>query len=160
MRIGRHVEALIQDVRFSLRWLLRERAFTTIVLVTLALSIGSTTAVFTLIDVLLLRSLPVRSPEGLFNISEPGRDIDLNPSYYSHGFYERLRTSSPLFHNLIASSTVVSPSINLSDGAVTERVRCELVSGNYFDVLGVGAAAGRILSSDDDRTPGRILCSF
>jgi putative ABC transport system permease protein len=154
MRIGRHVEALIQDVRFGIRLLARERAFTATVLVTLALSIGSTTAVFTLVDVLLLRPLPVKSPEGLFTISEPGRNVDLNPSYYSHGFYERLRSSNRLFSNLLASSTVVSSGVNFSDGAVTDRVRCELVSGNYFDVLGVGAAAGRILSSDDDRTPG------
>jgi putative ABC transport system permease protein len=154
MRLGRHVEALIQDARFSLRWLRRERAFTVTVLVTLALGIGSTTAVFTLVDVLLLRPLPIKSPETLFTLSEPGRNVDLTPSYYSHGFYERLRTSNPLFGNLLASSTAASSGVNLSDGAVTDRVRCELVSGNYFDVLGVGAAAGRILSSDDDRTPG------
>jgi len=154
MRPGRHVEALIQDVRFSLRWLLRERAFTATVLVTLALGIGSTTAVFTLVDVLLLRPLPVKSPEGLFTLSESGRNVDLTPSYYSHGFYERLRNSNPLFGNLLASSTAVSSGVNLSDGMVTERVRCELVSGNYFDVLGVGAVAGRILGPDDDRTPG------
>jgi predicted permease len=154
MRIGRHVEALVQDVRFSLRWLLRERALTATVLLTLALSIGSTTAVFTLVDVLLLRPLPVKSPEGLFILSEPGRDVDLNPSYYSHGFYERLRNSNPLFGNLLASSTAVSSGVNLSDGAVTDRVRCELVSGNYFEVLGVGAAMGRTLSPDDDRRPG------
>ena len=154
MRIGRHVEALVQDVRFSVRVLLRERAFTATVLVTLAISIGLTSAVFTLVDVLLLRPLPVRSPENLFNVSAPGRNVDLNPWYYSHEFYERLRTSGPLFRNLLASSTTVSSGVNLSDGAVTDRVRCELVSGNYFDVLGVGAAAGRILSSEDDQTPG------
>ena len=80
MRIGRHVEAVIQDVRFGIRLLLREPAFTATVLVTLALSIGSTTAVFTLVDVLLLRPLPVRSPERLFSIAAPGRNVDLNPS--------------------------------------------------------------------------------
>jgi len=154
MRPGRHVESLIQDVRFSIRWLLRERAFSATVLLTLALSIGSTTAVFTLVDVLLLRPLPVTAPEQLFSIAAPGRDVDLNPSYYSHGFYEYLRTSSPLFRNLLASSTAVSSGVNLFDGAVTDRVRCELVSGNYFDALGVGAAAGRILTVEDDRTPG------
>ena len=154
MRPGRHVESLIQDVRFSIRWLLRERAFSATVLLTLALSIGSTAAVFTLVDVLLLRPLPVTAPEQLFSIAAPGRDVDLNPSYYSHGFYEHLRTSSPLFRNLLASSTAVSSGVNLSDGAVTDRVRCELVSGNYFDDLGVGAAVGRVLSVEDDRTPG------
>ena len=152
--MARHIEALIQDLRFSLRWLLRERAFTATVLVTLALSLGSTTAVLALVDVLLLRPLPVTSPERLFTLSEQGRDVDLNPSYYSHAFYEHLRTSTPVFGNLLASSTAVSSGVNLSDGAVTDRVRCELVSGNYFDVLGTGAAAGRILSPDDDRTPG------
>jgi predicted permease len=154
MRVGRHFEALIQDLRFSIRLWMRERASTVAVLVTLALSVGSTTAVFTLVDVLLLRPLPVSSPERLFSISAPGRNVDLNPSYYSHGFYEHLRTSGPLFRNLLASSTTVSSGVNLSDGAVTDRVQCELASGNYFDVLGVGAAAGRILSAEDDRTPG------
>jgi hypothetical protein len=110
--------------------------------------------VFTLVDVLLLRPLPVNSPETLFSISGPGRNIDLNPSYYSLGFYEHLRTSDPVFRNLVVSSTTVASGINLSHGAVSDRVQGELVSGNYFDVLGVGAAAGRILSPEDDRTPG------
>ena len=154
MRHGRHVESLIQDLRFSIRWLLRERTFSATVLLTLALSIGSTTAVFTLVDVLLLRPLPVTAPEQLFSIAAPGRNVDLSPSYYSHGFYEHLRTSSPLFRNVLASSTAVSSGVNLSDGTRTDRVRCELVSGNYFDDLGVGAAVGRILSVEDDRTPG------
>jgi putative ABC transport system permease protein len=154
MRIGLQVEALIQDIRFSVRWLLRERTFTATALLTLALGIGSTTAVFTLVDVLLLRPLPVKSAEGLFTLSAPGKNVDLTPSYYSHGFYEHLRNSNPVFASLFASSTVVSSGVNLFDGAVTDRVRCELVSGNYFDVLGVGAAAGRTLGPDDDRTPG------
>ena len=152
--VGRHVEALIQDLRFGIRFLLRARTFTATVFVVLALSIGSTAAVFTLVEVLLLRPLPVSSPERLFSISAPGRNIDLNPSYYAHGFYEALRASNPLFRSLIASSTVVSSGVNLADGQATDRVRAELVSGNYFDVLGVDAAAGRALRPDDDKTPG------
>jgi putative ABC transport system permease protein len=154
MQLGRHVEALIQDLRFAIRFLRRARTFTATVLVILALSIGSTAAVFTLVEVLLLRPLPVSSPQRLFSISAPARNIDLNPSYYSHEFYEALRTSSPVFRNLIAASTVVSSGVNLADGPVTDRVRAELVSGNYFEVLGVAAAAGRVLTPDDDRTPG------
>ena len=154
MRIGRHVAALIQDARFSSRLLLRQRALTATILVTLGLSIGSTTAVFTLVDVLLRRPLPVRAPEGLFTVTAPGRNLDLNPSVFSHGFYEHLRASSPLFRSLLASSTTVSSGVHLSGSGVTDRARCELVSGNYFDVLGVGAAAGRILSPEDDRVHG------
>jgi predicted permease len=145
---------MIQDLRFSVRMLLRERAFAATVLLTLALSIGSTTAVFTLVDVLLLRPLPVRSPDTLFAISAPGRDINLNPSYYSHQLYEHLRASNPVFRNLIAASSTVSSGVHVSDGTVTDRVRAELVSGNYFGVLGVGAEVGRVLSPEDDRTPG------
>ncbi len=150
----RHLEAVVQDLRHGMRILLRARVFTASVLVMLGLSIGSTAAVFTLVEVLLLRPLPVRAPEQLLTIAAPGRDIDLNPSYYSHGFYEHLRASNPLFLNAIASSTAVSSGVNLTDGGVTDRVRGELVSGNYFDVLGVGAAAGRVLMPEDDQTPG------
>ena len=80
MRVGLQVEAVIQDIRFSFRWLSRERAFTATALLTLALGIGSTTAVFTLVDVLLLRPLPVKSAEGLFTLSAPGKNVDLTPS--------------------------------------------------------------------------------
>jgi putative ABC transport system permease protein len=154
MLLTGHLEALIQDLRYNIRILLRARVFTASVLVMLALSIGSTAAVFTLVEVLLLRPLAVKSPEQLFTIAAPGRNIDLNPSYYSHGFYEYLRASNPFFRNAIASSTAVSSGVNLTDGGVTERVRGELVSGNYFDVLGVGPAAGRVLATQDDQTPG------
>jgi predicted permease len=154
MLFTRHLETLIQDLRYSIRILLRARVFTASVLVMLALSIGSTAAVFTLVEVLLLRPLPVNSPEQLFTIAASGRNIDLNPSYYSHGFYEHLRASNAFLRNAIASSTAVSSGVNLTDGGVTDRVRGELVSGNYFDVLGVSPAAGRVLAPQDDQTPG------
>jgi putative ABC transport system permease protein len=148
------LETLIQDLRYSIRILLRARVFTASVLAMLTLTIGSTAAVFTLVEVLLLRPLAVTSPEQLFTIAAPARNIDLNPSYYSHGFYDYLRASNPVFRNAIASSTAVSSGVNLTDGGVTERVLGELVSGNYFDVLGVRPAAGRVLAPQDDQTPG------
>ena len=142
MRIGLHVEALIQDYasasdgccenghsrrRFSSR---SRSALVRRPRCSRSLSPAASAAAG-------------ESPERLFTLSAPGKNVDLNPSYYSHGFYEHLRNSNPIFGNLFASSTAVSSGVNLSDGAVTDRVRCELVSGNYFDVLGVGAAAGR-----------------
>jgi hypothetical protein len=96
MRLTGHLETLIQDLRYSIRILLRGRVFAASVLM-LALNIGSTAAVFTLVEVLLLRPLPVKSPEQLFTIAAPGRNIDLNPSYHSHGFYDHLRASNPCF---------------------------------------------------------------
>jgi predicted permease len=154
MLLTRHLETLIQDLRYSIRILLRARVFTASVLVTLAVSIGSTAAVFTLVEVLLLRSLPVKSPEQLFTVAASERNIDLNPSYYSHGFYEHLRASHAFFRNAIASSTAVSSGVNLTDGGVTDRGRAELVSGNYFEVLGVSPAAGRVLAPQDDQISG------
>ena len=154
MAIRIHFDALLQDMRYTCRFLAKEKTFATTVLVTVALSTGSTAAVFTLVDRLLLRSLPVRAPEQLVSIGTPGRNLDLNPSYFSHAFYEHLRDSTSVFGNLIATSTAVSSGVNLTDGSRTDRVRGELVSGNYFDVLGVGAATGRVLTREDDRTPG------
>ena len=159
MLLTDHLETLIQDLRYSIRILLRAPVFTASVLVVLALSIGSTAAVFTLVEVLLLRPLPVKSPERLFTIAASGRNIDLNPSYYSHGFYEHLRASNAFFRNAIASSTAVSSGVHLTNSGVTDRVRGELVSGNYFDVLGVSPAAGRVLAPRDDQTPQRIRFS-
>ena len=137
MAIRIHFDALFQDVRYTCRFLVKEWTFAIPVLVTVALSTGSTSAVFTLVDALLLRDLPVRSPEQLVSIGAPGRNADLNPSYFSHVFYEHLRDSNSLVGDLIATSTAVSSGVNLTDGSTTNRVRGELVSGNYFDVLGV-----------------------
>ena len=153
MLLTDHLGTLIQDLRYSMRILLRAPVFTASVLVVLALSIGSTAAVFTLVEVLLLRPLPVKSPERLFTVAAPGSNIDLNPSYYSHAFYEHLRASNAFFRNAIASSTAVSSGVHLTNSGVTDRVRGELVSGNYFDVLGVSPAAGRVLAPRDDQTP-------
>ncbi len=154
MAIRIYLDALLQDRRYTCRFLAKEKTFAITVLVTVALSTGSTAAVFTLVDRLLLRALPVRAPEQLVSLGTPGRNVDLNPSYFSHAFYEHLRDSTSVFGNLIATSTAVSSGINLTDGSRTDRVRGELVSGNYFDVLGVGAATGRVLARQDDRTPG------
>jgi hypothetical protein len=159
MLLTRHLETLIQDLRYSIRILLRARVFTGSVLAMLALSIGATAAVFSLVEVLLLRPLPVKSPEQLFTITAPGRNIDLNPSYYSHGFYEHLRASNPFFRNAIASSTAVSSGVNLTDGGVTERVRGELVSGNYFDVLGVAPPPAECWRPRTTKPPERIRSS-
>jgi hypothetical protein len=153
MSIWTHFEALVLDLRYTCRFLIEDWTFTATVLATLAVSTGSTAAVFMLVDVLLLRQLPVRSADQLVAVGVPGRNVNVNPTYFSQAFYQHLRDSSPIFSSLIASATAIASGVNLADGAITERVRGELVSGNYFDVLGVGAAAGRVLTPEDDRTP-------
>jgi len=144
---------LWQDLRYGLRLLRKNPGFTLTVLLTLALSIGATTAVFTFVDTLLLRPLPVAAPEQLYALGTPGRDLNLNPTYFSYPFYRHLREASPQFSGLIALMATVSANANFGAG-VTERVRAEVVSGNYFTVLGVPPAVGRTLTPEDDLTPG------
>ena len=144
---------LWQDLRFGGRMLRRNPGFTGIVLLTLALGIGATTTIFTFVDALLLRPLPVAPPEQLHALGALGRDLNLNPSYFSYPFYRRLREASPEFSGLIALMPTVSANANFGAGD-TEQVRAEVVSGNYFTALGVQPAAGRMLTLEDDVTPG------
>ncbi|MGE0128691.1 MAG: ADOP family duplicated permease [Blastocatellales bacterium] len=144
---------LWQDLRFGARMLRKNPGFTATVLLTLALSIGATTTVFTFIDALLLRPLPVVAPGQLYALGTPGRDLNLNPSYFSYPFYRHLREARPQFSGLIALMPTTSANANFGAGD-TERVRAEVVSGNYFAVLGVSPAFGRTLTPEDDMTPG------
>jgi predicted permease len=123
-------------------------------LASLTLSVGAATAVFTFFDVLLLRALPVRAPQELFAVG-PARDanLNLNPLYFSQEFYRHVTERDPAFRDLFASSVVASSGVHLSGAGLAERLRAELVSGNYFRVLGIPATVGRTIVEDDDR-PG------
>jgi predicted permease len=147
------VEALIQDVRLSLRILKKHPGFTATVLSTAALGISCTTTIFTFVDALLLRALPVRQPQQLVAIGTPGRNLNLNPTYFSQPFYRYLKGSSATFSDLAATSIAVSSGVTLENESVTERIRIELVSGNYFQVLGIQPAMGRFFQPAEDATP-------
>jgi predicted permease len=144
-----------QDVRHAVRLWWKSPGLSLTVLASLTLSIGAATAVFTFFDVLLLRPLPVRVPAELYAVGPAaGGNLDLNPTYFSYPFYKELTHTNTAYADLFASSVVVSSGVNLTAGSSTERLRAELVSGNYFRVLGVSSIAGRVLSEDDDRLLG------
>jgi predicted permease len=109
--------------------------------------------VFTFVDALLLRALPVRRPQQLFALGAPGQNLDLNPSYFSQPFYRYLKESSAIFSALVATGVAVSSGVNLDEGDTTDRIRVELVSGNYFQVLGVQPAVGRFFGPAEDAAP-------
>jgi hypothetical protein len=88
------LETAVQDVRLTVRLLAKHPSFSATVLGTVALGIACTTTIFTFVDALLLRALPVRQPEQLVAISAPGRNLDLSPSNYSQPFYRYLRIQS------------------------------------------------------------------
>jgi len=141
------------DVRYAFRTLGRSPAFTAVVVLTLALGIGANTAIFSLTDQLLLRLLPVRDPQQLVVFENPGpfQGRTENNNTFSYPMYRDFRDGTPVISGLLASFPV-NATLTVNGGA--ERVNAELVSGNYFDVLGVHPAVGRSIAPDDDRTPG------
>jgi len=151
------MKSVLEDLRYSLRGLRRSPLFTIVALASLALGIGANTAVFTLMDQALLRSLPVKHPEQIVLMSAPGpRRGHINTSYddkltFSYPMYRDFRDHNQVFDGVLARYPI---SVNLTWHDETERTNGELVSGNYFDVLGVKAAIGRTFTADDDRTPG------
>jgi predicted permease len=143
----------MNDFRYALRTLLKAPAFTIVVVLTLALGIGANTAIFSLTDQVLLRMLPVKSPEQLVVLDGPGafRGRTFNNGTFSYPMYRDFRDQNTVFDGVIARFPAA---LTLLANGQAERVNGELVSGNYFDVLGVRAHIGRTFAPDDDRTPG------
>jgi len=139
---------VIQDLRFALRLLAKERWFTTVAVVSLALGIGANTAIFSLINTLMLRPLPVREPQQLVQFMSvyPG-DPRMNGFPYVH--YERMRDGNTVFSDVIGGAPA---RLSLSrEGSDPEPVSGWYVTGNFFPALGVEPALGRLLRTQDDR---------
>jgi predicted permease len=155
--------ASTQDIRFSLRQLRRSPTFTTVAVLSLALGIGANTAIFSVMDALLLRALPVKHPEqlvllgkgwgsGIFNGFPNGKNIDL----YSLPFLRELSAKNHVFSDVAAVESMRADvhARFTGDNAELEPLKIRLVSGSYFQMLNVGAAAGRLFGSEDDQKPG------
>ncbi len=140
------------DLRFALRSLGKAPVFTTVAVLSLALGIGANTAIFSLLDQLLLRPLPVRDPGAIVQMAGKGRHYGSNwgMDNMSYPMYRDFRDKLPFFDGLIARR---STSANLGFSGQVQQVAVELVSGNYFQMLGVQPTAGRVLTPDDDKTP-------
>jgi predicted permease len=141
---------LLQDVRYGSRMLLKRPGLTVIAVVTLALGIGANTAIFSLVNTVLLRPLPVDRPEQLVSLNSASATGDVFPTL-SYPNYRDYRDRIDVLDGLLCYR--FSP-ISLSNNGVNERLWGYLVSGNYFDVLGVKPALGRFFTQEDDKTPG------
>lgn len=138
-----------QDVRFTLRMMLRRPAFTLAAVLTLALGIGATTAIFSVVDAALLRPLPFEDPGRLsviWGVAEPDRDIRF-------GSYPEIRDWERLTRSFTDISIYNETSLNLSGEGEAERLEAEIVSPGYFALLGVSPRIGRGFTEDDDQ-PG------
>ena len=152
-RTANHMDALFRDIRYAFRTLLRAPGFTFVVILMLALGIGSNTAIFSLLDQLLFRPLPVHDPGTLVQLDGPGafRGMTRNGRTFSYPMYRDFRDRNEVFAGVIARfGTAATLMIN----GQSERVQAEGVSGNFFEVLGVPPAEGRLFSSADEQTPG------
>jgi predicted permease len=156
------VETLWKDITFALRMLIRRPAFTVIAVLTLALGIGANTAIFTLFDAVLLESLPVREPTRLVLFSDQAGEGTSTGSLpnavwnlFTNESYEFLKKQPLPFESLTGFRSGEDPvTVHFSgesDSGPLQRANVHLVSGNYFDVLGVSVALGRSLRPDDDR---------
>jgi predicted permease len=147
------LEQIGQDLRYGFRGLGKSPLFTVVAVLTLAFGIGANTAIFSLMDQVLLQLLPVKHPEQLVLVAERG--IHFGNSWgdndISYPMYRDFRDGNQVFSGMFCRYPT---SVNLGYGDHTDSVAAELVSGSYFPVLGVTAVTGRTLTPDDDRIPG------
>ena len=153
---GRWADDFLQDVRFALRQLRKAPSFTAVAVLSLALGIGANTAIFTLVNAVLLKSLPVRDPAGLLLLGDArGEGVGTAPErsffVYSVDLYRHLEALN-LFDGLagVQSGDQTAVSVRRPNWTDAQPARAKLVSGNYFSVLGVPAALGRTFVLSDD----------
>ncbi|HKQ80018.1 MAG TPA: ABC transporter permease [Blastocatellia bacterium] len=155
----RLIEDLIQDLRYGLRTLRRSPGFTAVAVLSLALGIGANTAIFSLVDPILIKSLPVKDPEQLVVLKPVNQrgatEDDYTFAVFSYPIFEQLRDRTQIFSGVFATPgadqvEMVGP----ETGNEREKASLQLVSGEYFQVLGVNAVLGRTLTTADDQTVG------
>jgi len=151
------MNALLQDIRYALRQLTHSPGFAATVIVTLALGIGANTAIFTIFDQVLLRVLPVQNPKELVrfewiggfsgSMSSFGGDSQNLHNYFSYPMYKDLRDKNTVFSGMVAA---VRGGVGVSWHDQAENKDAEVVSGNYFNMLGLHPAIGRLITDSDD----------
>jgi len=164
---GRFFDAVLQDARYGLRMLRKAPGFTAIAVLTLALGIGANTAIFSLIDAVIFRSLPVAEPESLLVFQWHARSQPQNHSHHSFGdcddvlrdanphgcslplpFFKQIHDESGVFEHVAAFAS--GGQLDLSGNGPAKMVRGEYISGDYFPTLGIRAHLGRLLAPADD----------
>lgn len=168
-------ETFWRDLRYAARTLRRSPGFTAVAILSLAIGIGANTAIFSVVDAILLKSLPVRNPEELRVVlwtGERGAPTGISQGYstknrsgirvtssFPYATYEQFAASVPQFSDLMG---FVSNTVTVISGAASHYADEELVTGNFFTGLGVAALAGRTLTTEDDRTgaPPVVVISY
>src|SRR5438128_8145981 len=145
---------VLNDLRYGARMLAKHPGFTAVAVLTLALGIGANTAIFSLVDTILLRMLPVRDPEQLVELTRPGGGT------LSYPFFESVRDRNGVFSGVLLLSAGRLAAGAHFDGAHLGEVHVSQVSGNYFEVLGVSPVIGRVLTAEDRDTSNVAVVSY
>lgn len=146
-----HADVLSQDVAYALRGMRRNPGFTMSVILTLALGIGVNTGVFGIVDAVIFRPLPVADPDSLLVLLEQRKE-SVNHNF-SYADYVDFRDRNRVLSGLIAAAPI---GVSLDEGGASTRVRGEIVSGDYFSVLGVSPYLGRTFLPHEDSVPGAV----
>jgi predicted permease len=147
------LETLAQDVRYAVRFLSGHPAFTAVVVLSLSLGIGANTAIFSMLNAVVFRPLPVAEPSELFLVRQQAQTV--TPGRFSYRSYEQLRDSLAGSGNELAGMSRVARTEGRLDGdRAPEAVNVQLVSGEYFSTLGVAPAVGRLLTGVDNQRVG------
>jgi predicted permease len=155
----RWLESLGQDALYGVRSMIRSPWVTAVALLSLALGIGATTAIFTLMDAVMLRSLPVKDP-GRLVVLGTGRDEGISDEFgstdlYSYPVYRKLQKENQVFSDVAAVLSMTDDVHGLvADRTDPKPIKLQLVSGTYFETLGVEPLMGRLLTEDDDSSEG------
>jgi len=153
------LESFFQDLAYGTRAMLRSPALTIVALLSLALGIGANTAIFSLLDAVMLRSLPVKNPAQLVLLGN-GRASGITDDFartqlYSYPFYRRMQAENRVFSDTAAVFSMTNSVHGFVQGrGESEPMNVQLVSGTYFDTLGVQALEGRTLNEGDDNSEG------
>src|SRR5215471_12731620 len=145
--------AILRDLRYSLRTLRKSPVFLAVAVLSLALGIGANTAIFTLINQLILQPLPVRDPEQLVMLAGRGNHYGGNngADRLSYPMYQEIRDKNEVFSGMFCT---YPGTVSATFQGRGELIGADFVSGNYFPVLGIGAAVGRVFTASDDLIQG------
>ena len=152
---------MLQDIKYGLRILAKKPGFTLIAVLSLALGIGANTAIFSLVDAVMIRSLPVQRPEQLVLFGK-GENMGLTNGFpdqswdlFSYPFYRQVQQRTDVFSGVAGQLSIPWTAHGFVNGSnENEQLEVQLVSGSYFPVLGVNAGLGRVLNETDDQTQG------
>jgi hypothetical protein len=156
------LESLVQDVRYGLRQLRKTPGFTFVAILSLTLGIGANTAIFTLLNAILLRPLPVQKPSELllFGDGQAQGSMSSIPDgstrLFSYSFFHDFRQKDTSFSGIAAVDSSQSATKASIGGAAYQTAHVDLVSGSYFSVLGVPAFLGRTIGESDDGTTAQV----